>query len=77
MSRSYLEVMELSLFVLFVLFFTKMVFAKKQILFFVVLASVSKSSIWLMIGYPMERHIQASQRFLISIRSLPSEAEVV
>ena len=74
MSRSYLEVMELSL---FVLFFSKMVFAKKTNTFFVVLAYVSKSSIWLMIGYPMERHIQASQRFLISIRSLPSEAEVV
>ena len=71
MSRSYLEVMELSPFVFFV-FFTKMVFAKKQILF-VVLAYVSKSSIWLMIGYLMERHILPSVTEIFDKYPLTSE----
>ena len=69
--------MELSLFTLFDIynfFFTKIVFAKKQALFCGFGSCIE--IIDLADGRLMERHIQAPQRFLISIRSLPSEAEV-
>jgi hypothetical protein len=56
------------------IFFTKIVFCKKKALFCGFGSCIE--IIDLADDRLMERHIQAPQRFLISIRSLPSEAEV-
>ena len=72
MSRSYLEVMEL-MFCCFLTFFMKYDFSKKNngFMFFWLMGENHRFG-WCYRVDGMEKHIQASQRFLLSIRTLAS-----